>query len=187
MRGFLDAQRPRYGDRLIARVQSFAQSVKLRVKAQFPMQYFYRATEVIEEARSFGAGIVIPHPEQFWTILLADYDVDGYEVWNPQSQRYTEFLIDTLARKNRKGWNDRRQLVFMGDDTHMSEKLRNLTRPRTKCCARSACSPPGTTSASESACASAWTGPASSTNTPPAFRLGRHTPRRHDHVKRRQF
>jgi len=125
VRGFLDAQRPRYGDRMVTRVQSFAQSVKMRVKAQFPMQYFYRATEVIEEARGFGAGIVIPHPEQFWPILLADYDVDGYEVWNPQSQRYTEFLIDTLARKNRKGWNDRRQLVFMGDDTHMSEKLRN--------------------------------------------------------------
>ncbi len=125
VRGFLDAQRPRYGDRLVTRVQAFAQSVKLRVKAGFPMRYFYRASEVIEEARGMGAGVVIPHPEQFWPILLADYDVDGYEVWNPQSQRYTEFLIDTLARKNRKGWNDRRQLVFMGDDTHMSEKLRN--------------------------------------------------------------
>ena len=125
LRSFLDAQRPRYGDRLVTRVQSFAQSVKLRVKAQFPMQYFYRASEVIEEARGIGAGIVIPHPEQFWPILLADYDVDGYEVWNPQSQRYTEFLIDTLARKNRKGWTARKQLVFMGDDTHMSEKLRN--------------------------------------------------------------
>ncbi len=125
VRGFLDAQRPKYGERLVTRVQSFVQSVKLRVKAQFPMQYFYRATEVIEEARGFGAGVVIPHPEQFWPILLADYDVDGYEVWNPQSQRYTEFLIETLARKNRKGWTQRRQLVFMGDDTHMSEKLRN--------------------------------------------------------------
>ncbi len=125
VRGFLDAQRPRYGDRMVARVQAFAQAVKLRVKAQFPMRYFYRASEVIEEARGFGAGVVIPHPEQFWPILLADYDVDGCEVWNPQSQRYTEFLIDTLARKNRKGWTDRRLLVFMGDDTHMGEKLRN--------------------------------------------------------------
>jgi len=125
VRGFLDAQRPRYGERLVTRVQAFAQAVKLRVKAQFPMQYFYRASEVIEEARGFGAGIVIPHPEQFWPVLLADYDVDGCEVWNPQSQRYTEFLIDTLARKNRKGWTERRQLVFMGDDTHMSEKIRN--------------------------------------------------------------
>ncbi|MDR3641256.1 MAG: hypothetical protein P4L39_08025 [Humidesulfovibrio sp.] len=125
VRGFLDAQRARYGDRLVTRVQAFVQAVKLRVKAQFPMQYFYRASEVIEEARGFGAGIVIPHPEQFWPILLADYDVDGCEVWNPQSQRYTEFLIDTLARKNRKGWTERPQLVFMGDDTHMSEKLRN--------------------------------------------------------------
>jgi hypothetical protein len=125
IRGFLDAQRPRYGDRLVTRVQAFAQAVKMRVKATFPMQYFYRASEVIEEARSLGAGVIIPHPEQFWPILLADYDVDGYEVWNPQSQRYTEFLIDTLARKNRKGWTERKQLVFMGDDTHMSEKLRN--------------------------------------------------------------
>ncbi len=125
VRGFLDALRPRYGDRLINRVQAFAQAVKVKVKASFSLQYFYRASEVIEEARGFGAGIVIPHPEQFWPILMADYDVDGYEVWNPQSQRYTEFLIDTLARKNRKGWIDRRQLVFMGDDTHMSEKLRN--------------------------------------------------------------
>jgi hypothetical protein len=125
VRGFLDAQRPRYGERLVTRVQAFAQAVKLRVKAQFPMQYFYRASEVIEEARGFGAGVVIPHPEQFWPVLLADYDVDGCEVWNPQSQRYTEFLIDTLARKNRKGWTERRQLVFMGDDTHMSEKIRN--------------------------------------------------------------
>jgi hypothetical protein len=125
VRGFLDAQRPRYGERLVTRVQAFAQTVKLRVKAQFPLQYFYRASEVIEEARGFGAGVVIPHPEQFWPVLLADYDVDGCEVWNPQSQRYTEFLIDTLARKNRKGWTERRQLVFMGDDTHMSEKIRN--------------------------------------------------------------
>ncbi len=125
VRGFLDAQRPRYGDRLVARVQAFAQAAKLAVKADFPMQYFYRASEVIEEARGFGAGIVIPHPEQFWPVLLADYDVDGYEVWNPQSQRYTEFLIDTLARKNRRGWAGRNLLVFMGDDTHMGEKLRN--------------------------------------------------------------
>ena len=128
VRGFLDGLRPTYGDRLINRVQAFAQAVKVKVKAGFPLHYFYRTSEVIEEARGFGCGVVIPHPEQFWPILMADYDVDGYEVWNPQSQRYTEFLIDTLARKNRKGWIDRRQLVFMGDDTHMSEKLRNKNK-----------------------------------------------------------
>ena len=57
--------------------------------------------------------------------VLGRERVDGYEVWNPQSQRYTEFLIDTLARKNRRGWAGRKLLVFMGDDTHMGEKLRN--------------------------------------------------------------
>lgn len=67
--------------------------------------------------------MVIPHPEQFWPILLAEYDVDGYEVWNPQSQRYTEFLISVLYEKNRRRGNlARRMLVFMGDDTHMGEK-----------------------------------------------------------------
>ncbi|MBA4357887.1 MAG: hypothetical protein C0405_09195 [Desulfovibrio sp.] len=127
VRDFLDAMRPRFGDRLVARVQAFVQAVKLRVKEDFPLQYFYRASEVIEEARGMGAGVVIPHPEQFWPILLADYDVDGYEVWNPQSQRYTDFLIEVLSRKNRKaGPSARKLLVFMGDDTHMSEKLRSV-------------------------------------------------------------
>jgi len=124
VRNFLDAMRPRYGDRLVARVQAFVQAVKMRVKDDFPLLYFYRASEVIEEARGMGAGVVIPHPEQFWPILLAEYDVDGYEVWNPQSQRYTDFLIEVLARKNRKAKGDARKLlVFMGDDTHLSEKL----------------------------------------------------------------
>jgi hypothetical protein len=125
VRNFLDAMRPNYGERLVMRVQAFVQAVKLRVKEEFPLTYFYRATEVIEEARGMGAGVVIPHPEQFWPILLAEYDVDGYEVWNPQSQRYTDFLIDVLARKNRKaGPSARKLLIFMGDDTHMGEKLR---------------------------------------------------------------
>jgi len=162
VRGFLDAQRPRYGERLVTRVQAFAQAVKLRVKAQFPMQYFYRASEVIEEARGFGAGIVIPHPEQFWPVLLADYDVDGCEVWNPQSQRYTEFLIDTLARKNRKGWTERRQLVFMGDDTHMSEKIRNPDKTSDKVLREIGVQPAWEDIGSASACwPAAWTAPAS--------------------------
>lgn len=122
VRNFVDGLRPVLGGPLANRVQVFLKAVKQVVKQHFPLTYFYRTTEFIEETRSLGGGVVIPHPEQFWPILLADYDVDGYEVWNPQSRRYTEFLIDTLARKNRKGWNERRQLVFMGDDTHMGEK-----------------------------------------------------------------
>ncbi len=125
VRNFLDAMRPCFGERLVARVQAFVQAVKLRVKEDFPLTYFYRVSEVIEEARGMGAGVVIPHPEQFWPILLADYDVDGYEVWNPQSQRYTDFLIEVLSRKNRKaGPSARKLLIFMGDDTHLGEKLR---------------------------------------------------------------
>jgi hypothetical protein len=124
IRNFFNGLRVRYGDAMIDRVQVFLKAVKKLVKADFSLHYFYRTSEFIEEARSLGAGIVIPHPEQFWPILLADYDVDGYEVWNPQSRRYTEFLISVLAKKNASRNNTRRRLmVFMGDDTHMGEKI----------------------------------------------------------------
>ena len=126
VRNFFDTLRSRYGDRIINRVQVYAKAVKDLVKEAFSLSYFYRASEIIEEARSLGAGVVIPHPEQFWPILLADYDVDGIEVWNPQSQQYTEFLINVVVRRNRMGWHGKRPLlVFMGDDCHMSEKTRD--------------------------------------------------------------
>jgi hypothetical protein len=110
----------------INRAQNFLRAVKTIVKAHFSNTFFYRTSEIIEEARALGAGIVIPHPEQFWPILLAEYDVDGIEVWNPQSQLYTDFLISVLTRKNQQlsGLSSRRLLVFMGDDTHMSEKAK---------------------------------------------------------------
>ncbi|OLN26192.1 hypothetical protein DVDV_2813 [Desulfovibrio sp. DV] len=128
VRNYLDALRSRFGDRLINRAQVYAKAVKDLVKEEFSLSYFYRASEVIEEARALGAGIVIPHPEQFWPILLADYDVDGIEVWNPQSQLYTEFLINVVNRRNRMGWHGKRPiLIFMGDDCHMSEKTRPMT------------------------------------------------------------
>jgi hypothetical protein len=47
-------------------------------------------------------------------------------VWNPQSRRYTEFLISVINHKNDRRTKGREPLlVFMGDDTHMSEKLRD--------------------------------------------------------------
>ncbi|WP_300157582.1 hypothetical protein [Solidesulfovibrio sp.] len=126
VRNFLDTLRSRFGDRIVNKAQVYAKAVKELVKEAFSLSYFYRASEVIEEARALGAGIVIPHPEQFWPILLADYDVDGIEVWNPQSQQYTEYLINVVNRRNRLGWHGKRPLlIFMGDDCHMSEKTRD--------------------------------------------------------------
>ncbi|SHL15730.1 hypothetical protein SAMN02745216_04720 [Desulfatibacillum alkenivorans DSM 16219] len=122
---FFNGLRPVYGNTWINRCQAFLQEVKKLVKLNFPFKYFYRTSEIIEEVRSLGGGIVIPHPEQFWPILLADYDVDGYEVWNPQSRRYTEFLIDVVNKTNhRASRQSRRLMIFMGDDTHMSEKIK---------------------------------------------------------------
>lgn len=122
---YFDHLRGQYPDRFINRAQLLLKAVKQIVKTNFSLEYFYRASEVIEEARSVGGGVVIPHPEQFWPILLADYDVDGYEVWNPQSQEYTEFLIKVVNRNNQSlSRSDRRILVFMGDDTHMAEKAK---------------------------------------------------------------
>jgi len=123
LRNYFDALRPHFDGDLIDRIQTYLAAVKAIVKAGFTLRYFYRTSEIIEEARSLGAGIIIPHPEQFWPILLADYDVDGYEVWNPQSQRYTDFLITAVGRAN-TCLTGRRKLVFMGDDTHMGEKTK---------------------------------------------------------------
>ncbi|QTA93631.1 hypothetical protein [Desulfonema magnum] len=126
LRNFFDCLRAEYNDALIDRSQIFLTAVKKVVKQNFSLKYFYRTSEIIEEARHLGAGIVIPHPEQFWPVLLAEYDVDGYEVWNPQSQRYTKFLISVLRRNNnRLNASQRPLLVFMGDDTHMGEKTRD--------------------------------------------------------------
>ena len=124
VRNFFEELRALYDERVINKAQVFLKAVKEVVKEGFSLSYFYRASEIIEEARGLGAGIVIPHPEQFWPILLADYDVDGIEVWNPQSHEYTEFLISAVQRRNRtRAHGDRPVLVFMGDDCHMSEKL----------------------------------------------------------------
>ncbi len=121
---YLNSQKKHYDHHAIDRVVIFALAVKEIVKRHFALDYFYEVEDVIAEVRNLGGCIVVPHPEQFWPILLADYDVDGYEVWNPQSREFTEFLIQTIARKNQLQNSRLRSLmIFMGDDTHLSEKL----------------------------------------------------------------
>ncbi len=136
LRDFFFCLRGNYPEQLLDRTLAFLKEVKEGVKADFSLNYFYRTTEIIEEARLHGGGIVVPHPEQFWPILLADYDVDGYEVWNPQSQRYTDFLISVVNRKNRdRSASNREILIFMGDDTHMGEKAKkaeNMDKEKAK-------------------------------------------------------
>ena len=103
----------------------FLKEVKKVVKRNFKLDFFYQTNEIIEEARALQAGILIPHPEQFWPVLLADYDIDGIEVWNPQSREFTEFLINVVVNKNNnKVFKNKPFLIFMGDDTHMGEKLK---------------------------------------------------------------
>jgi hypothetical protein len=127
LRNFFDGLRSMYNDELINRSQNILRLVKNTVKKQFSPEYFYTTRNIIEEVRSLGGGIVIPHPEQFWPILLADYDVDGYEVWNPQSQQYTDFLVGVVTRYNHaRHGSGRPLLIFMGDDTHMGEKTKEL-------------------------------------------------------------
>ena len=125
LRNYMDRWRDRYGDALIDHVQVFLKSLKGIVKRNFALDYFYRTEEVIEEVRGLGGCIVIPHPEQFWPVLLDDLDVDGIEAWNPQSFEYTAFLIDVVVRKNAtRAHHDRPILITMGDDCHMGEKVK---------------------------------------------------------------
>jgi hypothetical protein len=126
LRNYMDRWRETYGDPLIDHVQVFLKALKKIVKRNFALDYFYRTEEVIEEVRSLGGCIVIPHPEQFWPVLLDDLDIDGIEVWNPQSFEYTEFLIDVVTRKNQeRARSDRPILITMGDDCHMGEKVKD--------------------------------------------------------------
>ncbi|MFP4326189.1 MAG: hypothetical protein ACLFP9_09230, partial [Desulfonatronovibrio sp.] len=122
---YINAQKTLYNDTLINKALVLVKSVKKIVKANFSPANFYRTSEIIEEARGIGAGIIVPHPEQFWPILLCDYDVDGYEVWNPQSREYTEFLINVINRQNKSRTPESKLLLFMGDDTHMGEKIKD--------------------------------------------------------------
>ncbi len=113
--------------KVIQRALFFVKEVKKIVKANFSLEYFYNTQDVIEEVRSLEGGIIVPHPEQFWPILLANYDVDGYEVWNPQSREFTEFLIKVVIEKNKnKQYRKKPLLVFTGDDCHLGAKLNNL-------------------------------------------------------------
>ncbi len=120
---YFEALHDRYPEQLVDHACRLVRAIKKIVKSHFSPEFFYATEEVIEEVRSLGGGIIIPHPEQFWPILLADYDVDGYEVWNPQSQEYTQFLVDVVNRQNRKR-EGRRLLITMGDDCHMGEKVK---------------------------------------------------------------
>ena len=114
-----------YPPHLVNKAILLLKETKKVVKANFPLDYFYEINEIIEEARSAGAGIIVPHPEQFWPVLLADYDIDGYEVWNPQSREFTEFLINVIIKKNSSSKRfSRPLLITMGDDTHLGEKIR---------------------------------------------------------------
>jgi len=126
LRDYFNTLRNQFGDKLVDRVHVFLRSVKRIVKREFTLEYFYTAREVVEEVRSMGGCLVIPHPEQFWPILLANFDVDGYEVWNPQSREYTEFLVSVVDRQNRSRCRGEQSLmIFMGDDCHMGEKVRD--------------------------------------------------------------
>ncbi len=113
-----------YNDRLIHNSQILLNKIKKLVKRSFRLDYFYEVREIIEEVRSIGGGIIVPHPEQFWPVLLADYDVDGYEVWNPQSLEFTNFLVNVVKRKNEtREYKERPLLITMGDDCHLGDKL----------------------------------------------------------------
>jgi hypothetical protein len=135
LRDYMDRQRVTYGDALIDHVQVFLRALKMVVKRHFALDYFYRTEELVEEIRSLGGCVVIPHPEQFWPVLLDDVDVDGIEVWNPQSFEYTAFLIDVVNRKNAtRARGSRPILITMGDDCHMGEKVKD---PRVQDAAKS--------------------------------------------------
>ncbi|MFI3272612.1 MAG: hypothetical protein R3Y11_11020 [Pseudomonadota bacterium] len=129
LRDTVEAQRATLGPLFTAQVHAYTKALRGRVKAEFPLDFFYTAQECIEEARALGAMVTIPHPEQFWPILLANYDADGVEVWNPQSKRHTDFLIATITETNRRRAKSGKRkpiIVTTGDDCHVGEMVQQL-------------------------------------------------------------
>ncbi|MGD2108618.1 MAG: hypothetical protein PVI86_04425 [Phycisphaerae bacterium] len=123
---YIEALRAHHDANLINHAEMLLRAVKLIVKEEFSNEFFYPTSAVIEEVRGLGGTIVVPHPEQFWPILLAEYDIDGYEVWNPQSQQYTQFLITVVTRQNgARTASGKETLILMGDDCHMGEKVKD--------------------------------------------------------------
>lgn len=129
LRDFAEAMRPTLGPVLTPQVHAYTKALRDRVKAEFPLDFFHDARAFMEEARALGGLVTIPHPEQFWPILLAGYDVDAIEVWNPQSRRHTNFLISVVREANERRAGSRPTLVMMGDDTHCGEMLRLSDAP----------------------------------------------------------
>lgn len=129
LRDFVEAQRATIGDNNVHQIHTYTKALRDSVKVDFSFDFFYEAQEFIEEAKALGGMVTIPHPEQFWPILLAGYNVDAIEVWNPQSRRHTGFLIDFITEENKrraqtKGFNQQQEiLITMGDDTHFAELL----------------------------------------------------------------
>lgn len=129
LRDFVEARRPLFGPMLTPQLHAYTKALRDRVKAEFPLRFFHDAHAFIEEARGLGGVVTIPHPEQFWPILLAGYDVDAIEVWNPQSRRHTNFLISVIRENNENRFRNRPVLITMGDDTHLGELLRQAEGP----------------------------------------------------------
>ncbi|MGL4208234.1 MAG: hypothetical protein ACRCTY_02480 [Candidatus Adiutrix sp.] len=109
--------------KILGQAKVYIEAVKKAVKAEMKPEQFYTPQELIEEARYLGAGVIIPHPPIFWPILVSGLDVDGWEVWNSSTPNHTLFLLEALALANKTN-PKRRLLAFMGDDTHMSSKIR---------------------------------------------------------------
>ncbi|MDR0549634.1 MAG: hypothetical protein LBI10_09550 [Deltaproteobacteria bacterium] len=118
---FMAARGQEYPPETLDRAMALCRLVKSQVKRRLTPSRFHTAKDLVEEAKGLGAGVVIPHPPQFWPILLSDLNVDGWEVWNPSTPNHTIFLLEALARQKK---NKRPILAFMGDDTHMSSKIR---------------------------------------------------------------
>ncbi len=136
VRDYVNGMRPHYPEHEIDLMQSYLKELKELVKKQFSLKFFFSVHEVIEEARKIEGCITVPHPELFWPVMMqiqqGKYNVDAVEVWNPQSRKYTEFLVGAVQGANeqlRRG--DRPILITCGDDCHFGEKILD---PLTQAC-----------------------------------------------------
>jgi hypothetical protein len=97
-------------------------TIKEQVKADFDPEWFLTAEHWIGRTRALGGTVTLPHPELFPAMLDGGLELDGVEVWNPQSCRRSVELLEDLVSGRIPGRAGLPVLPTFGDDCHLGEK-----------------------------------------------------------------
>lgn len=118
----------KYNDLIKKQAKLFLLEFKKLCYIHFDTKFFYSVEDFVEEVQWSGGAISVPHPEQFWPILLTKYKFDGIEFWNPSSASYSELILDRIIRLNK--YKKEAVIPLVGDDTHFNKLVEEVSKNR---------------------------------------------------------